>query len=249
MGIGKDIAEGMSALCDNLTIEIVETSWLDCWTSDGKLGPKLADGTLDACMTYSHGRGARDTLADFSLAILDDNKAAGLLTLLENGVPKVSGWDDLAGKTIIDVGGWAPTADGLGYVTNFCSNQPYSSNFTLKVGPENDDAMRMLREGQGDGVFLYADQAERYQCTSTDIAQEWNCSLWAGFGTDYAYVQTGQKGWAINGTTLAMTKPGSTVPGLINSCLASFMQTEEYYNICAKHGFVDNCYPNSFFPN
>ena len=79
--------------------------------------------------------------------------------------------------------------------------------------------------------------------------QEWNCSLWAGFGTDYAYVQTGQKGWAINGTTLAMTKPGSTVPGLINSCLASFMQTEEYYNICAKHGFVDNCYPNSFFPN
>ncbi|CAE7395711.1 MCAT [Symbiodinium natans] len=248
-GIGKDIADGMSALCDNLTIESVETGWLNCWTSDGKLGPLLENGTLDACMTYSHGRGLRDTLADWSLAILDDNKPAGLMTLLLNGKPVVSGMDDLAGKTIIDVGGWAPTADGLGYVTNKCTNQPYSSNYTLAVGPENDDAMRMLRNGEGDAVFLYADQAQLYQCAGADVAAEWDCSLWSGFGTEYAYVQTGQKGWAVNGTTLAMTKPGSAVPGLINSCLASFMETKEYYDICVKHGFESSCYTNSFFPS
>ena len=40
MGIGKDIADGMTAHCDNLTIESVQTDWLDCWTSDGQLGPK-----------------------------------------------------------------------------------------------------------------------------------------------------------------------------------------------------------------
>lgn len=41
-----------TALCENLTIEVVETNWLDCWTSTGTLGPKLVDGTLDACMTH-----------------------------------------------------------------------------------------------------------------------------------------------------------------------------------------------------
>ena len=43
------------------------------------------------------------------------------MTLLTNGVPSVSGCDDLAGKTVIDVGGCAPTADSLGYVTNMVS--------------------------------------------------------------------------------------------------------------------------------
>ncbi|OLQ14905.1 Malonyl-CoA-acyl carrier protein transacylase, mitochondrial [Symbiodinium microadriaticum] len=249
MGIGKDIADGMTAHCDNLTIESVQTDWLDCWTSDGQLGPKLADGTLDACMTYSHGRGSRDANADWSIAILDDNKPAGLMTLLTNGVPSVSGWDDLAGKTVIDVGGWAPTADGLGYVTNKCSNMPYSDSITLVVGPENDDAMNMLRNGTGDAVFIYADQAALYQCSAVgDATVSFNCSLWDGFGTEYAYVQTGQKGYAINGTTLAMTKPGSAVPGLINGCLASFMQTKEYYDVCVKNGMVGQCFPNSYFP-
>ena len=61
------------------------------------------------------------------------------MTLLENGLPKVSGMDDLAGKTVIDVVGWAPTADSLGFVTNKCTNQPYSQDFTLVIGPENDE--------------------------------------------------------------------------------------------------------------
>jgi len=256
-GFGKDIADGLTATCTDLTIEVVHANWSDCWSSagGGALGGKIVDGTLDACMTYSHTRGVRDDLADFSGAILDDNKAAGLMTLLEGGVPKVNGLNDLAGLTIIDVGGWAPTADGLSFVTNKCTGQGYSANLTVVVGDGNDAAMSMLRNGAGDAVFLYADQGHRFQCASdgtaaTDgIAVTWDCSLWAGLGTDYAYVQTGQKGYALNGTTLALAKKGSSAPALIDSCLASFMQTKDYYDICVKHGMVDDCYPNSFFPD
>ena len=36
-GIGKDIADGLTASCSNLTIEVVQTNWLDCWTADAYL--------------------------------------------------------------------------------------------------------------------------------------------------------------------------------------------------------------------
>ena len=42
-------------------------------------------------MTYTHTQGIRNDYADFSYGILDVNKAAGLLTLLENGMPKLDG--------------------------------------------------------------------------------------------------------------------------------------------------------------
>ena len=250
-GFGKDIADGLTATCDDLTIEVVQVPWSDCWISanGGSLGAAVDNGTIDACMTYTSTWGVRQDLADFSYAILDDNKAAGLMTLLQDGVPKVNGLSDLSGLKIIDVGGWAPTADGLGYVKNKCTDQGYSSNYTLLVGEGNDAAMTMLRNGEGDAVFIYADQASRYQCASSDIEQAWNCNLWDGFGTDYAYVQTGQFGYAKNGTTLALAKKGSTVSAQINSCLSDFLQTKAYYDICVKHDLVDSCYVNSFFPS
>ena len=172
-GFGKDFADGLTALCDDLEIVVVEERWDNCWSSDGggTLGAKVADGTLDGCMTYTHTKGVRDELADFSDAILQDNRPAGLLTLLDSeGVPKVGGMNDLDGKTIIDVGGWAPTADGLEVVTNFCTDELYSPNITLVVAKEgeeeglgaNDVAMKMLRDGEGDAIFIYADQAEEY---------------------------------------------------------------------------------------
>ena len=72
--------------------QVVQASWSDCWSSanGGTLGAKLDDSTLDACMTYTHTQGIRNVYADFSIAILSVNKAAGLLTLLENGMPKVN---------------------------------------------------------------------------------------------------------------------------------------------------------------
>merc|ERR1712193_276144 len=104
-------------MCGDIEIEVVYTPWNACWSSagGGTLGEGLDNGTLDACMTYTHTQGIRNKYADFSYGILEVNKAAGLLSVLEDGKPMVSGLDDLAGKKIVDVGGWAPTGDGLGF--------------------------------------------------------------------------------------------------------------------------------------
>lgn len=247
-GFGKDIADGMTAMCDELEIQVVETKWSNCWSSagGGTLGALLEDGSLDACMTYTHTQGIRNTYADFSYGILEVNKAAGLLSVLENGKPIVTGLDDLAGKTVVDVGGWAPTADGLGFVTNKCTDQKYSSDYTLLVGKNNDEALEMLLNGTADAMFVYADQAYNYQCKD-GVEKEWDCTLWDGFGTNFAYVQTGQFGYTNNGTTLAMTKKDSGIAEKVNPCLAKFMASKEYHDICVKYELTDSCYRNKFF--
>mmetsp|Transcript_11137 Transcript_11137/g.20893 ORF Transcript_11137/g.20893 Transcript_11137/m.20893 type:complete len:259 (-) Transcript_11137:22-798(-) len=198
-------------------------------------------------MTYTHTQGRRDELLEFSHGILEVNKAAGLLALLENGHPKVTGHDDLAGKKVVDVGGWAPTADALNSVENKCTGKQYSRNYELLVGDGNDEAMSMLLNGTADAMFLYADQAQKYQCEDNGVEATWNCDLWEGFGTKYAYVQTGQFGYAINGTTLAMARKGSGVVAKLNPCLAKFMETKGYYDICVKYDLVSSCYRNRFF--
>merc|ERR1712151_521734 len=77
----------------------------------------------------------------------------------------------------------------------------------------------------------------------------WNCSLWANFGTEYAYVQTGQFGHEINGTTLAIAPKGSGLAELLNPCIQSFLKTKAYYDICLKYDIAESCYTNEFFPN
>ena len=281
-GFGKDIADGMTALCDDVTIEVVYTNWANC-IGGGSLGVLIENGTLDACMTYTHAHGFRDQVADFSYAILNDNKPAGLMTLLVNGVPKVNGNSNLDGvkvscrseamflfltcflfsvmallkvtevchgpfAEVVDVGGWAPPEDTLSLVTNKCTDEKYSTNLNLQVAMGGyDEAMTILRNGSADAMYVYADMAEKAQCTP-GVAQDWNCTLWTGFGTEYAYVQTGQYGYMVNGTTLALTKKGSGVPELINSCLQRFMDTKDYYDLCVKYDFVSTCFPNSHFP-
>jgi len=229
---------------------VVETLWSNCWSSanGGSLGASLEDESLDACMTYTHTQGIRNVYADFSYGILEVNKAAGLLALLKDGKEdKVTGLSDLKGMTVVDVGGWAPTADGLGYVTNKCTGVKYSSDYNLTVGPSNDESLKMLFNGTADAMFVYADQAYNYQCKDDGVEKTWNCSLWNGFGTKYAYVQTGQFGYVVNGTTLALSKKGTGVPEKVNPCLAKFMETQQYHDICVKHGLTDSCYPNEFF--
>jgi len=251
-GFGKDFADAMTALCDDVEVNMVYEQWKNCWIDDdgGMVGESVSNGTLDGCATYTHTAGVRDDKADFSDAILQDNQAAGLLTLLnEDGLPKVSGMEDLSGRKIIDVGGWAPTADGLGFVTNQCTNEKYSKDLTLLMAEgevANDVAMQMLRDGEGDAIFIYANQAEEY--TKCPEGSAWNCTLWEGFGTDYAYVQTGQFGYAINGTTLSLSNKGSGIREKLRPCMSKVMGTKEYYEICEKHGVTKVCYPNSFFP-
>merc|ERR1719210_905040 len=113
--------------------------------------------------------------------------------------------------------------------------------------------MKMLRDGEADAMFLYADQAYNYECDETGKTHSgaeptWDCSLWANFGVEYAYVQTGQFGHAINGTTLAISKKGSGLADLLNPCIQKFMKTKEYFDVCVKHDMVPSCYKNEFFP-
>lgn len=131
------------------------------------MGELVDNATFDGCMTNTHTHGIRNDFVDFSCGILKLNKAAGLLTMLDDdGFPLVNGMDDLAGKTVVDVGGWAPTADGLDFVENKYNGTQYSSEYTILYGDENDESMRMsLRNGTADAMFVYADQAHNYQCT------------------------------------------------------------------------------------
>jgi hypothetical protein len=271
-GFGKDVGEAVGAICQ-YDVTFVQTNWKHCWDSEGYkaapdsspgIGRGLLDGWYHGCSTYTHSQGVRNRFMEFSDSILDSNKPAGLLTLLnKDGTPKVDGLSNLAGKTIVDVGGWMPTADGLMFVENKCTGQKYaprcstagcSEGYTLVVGEGNDAAMKMLRNGEADAMFVYADQAYNYECGGNGKAKysgavaSWDCELWKGFGAEYAYVQTGQFGHTINGTTLAISKTGSGLADLLNPCIAKLLQTKEYYNICVKHDLVSSCYKNQFFP-
>lgn len=65
---------------------------------------------------------------DFSEAILKDDKPAGLITRLnKDGEPAVKGTNDLRdlSSKIADVVNWAPTEDGLSFVTNSCTGKKF----------------------------------------------------------------------------------------------------------------------------
>jgi hypothetical protein len=58
-------------------------------------------------MTYTHSAGVRNRCLEFSQAILDDNKSAGILTRLdEDGIPVISGLSNLGGVTVVDLPGF-----------------------------------------------------------------------------------------------------------------------------------------------
>mmetsp|Transcript_9222 Transcript_9222/g.16612 ORF Transcript_9222/g.16612 Transcript_9222/m.16612 type:complete len:387 (+) Transcript_9222:68-1228(+) len=252
-GFGHDMALAMGESC-GWDVTVVQADWEECWNA-GRIGPSLLNGVYHACMTYTHTAGERNRFLEFSHAILMENKPGGILTRLVDGVPVVDGSSDLSGKTVVDVVGWAPTSDTLSIVENKCTKGRFV-NFTM-VTPEippganpNDVAMAMLRSGKVDAMWVYADQAKNYQCDHLHgITPEWNCSLWAGLGTEYAYIQTGQFGHVYNGTTLAMGRKGSGIKEIVDPCLDEFLKTEGYYSLCAKHGLTDICYPNEFFPS
>merc|ERR1719171_2143330 len=104
-------------------------------------------------MTYTHTVGTRPRYMDFTYGILSANKPAGLLVLLgPDGKPTIDPMsDDMTGKKIVDVAGWAPTADGLALVTNDCTGNRWLGMEILTPDEAgNDAAMAMLRNGQAD---------------------------------------------------------------------------------------------------
>merc|ERR1719324_1143571 len=176
-GFGHDVAKGLESVCD---IEVVtrQAAWSECW-GDNKIGDKLDAGAFHGCMTYTHTAGTRNRYMDFSYGILQANKPAGILTRLgTDGKPVIDPKSDLSGMKIVDVKGWAPTADGLSLVNNWCTNKRYTG-FTILTPTEdgNDAAMRMLRSGEADGMFVYADQAYNYRPGQEGVTATWDEAL------------------------------------------------------------------------
>jgi hypothetical protein len=99
-----------------------------------------------------HTVGQRNRFLEFSEPILNLNKPAGILTRLNaDGSPHISGTSDLTGMQMVDVVGWAPTADGLAFVKNSCSGDISFNNGnydiiapTFDTGNANDDALKTL---------------------------------------------------------------------------------------------------------
>lgn len=116
----------------------------------------------------------------------------------------------------------------------------------------NDRALLAVLEGKADALWIYADQAANYQCASGETQEGWDCNLWAGFGTTFAYLQVGMFGWMKNGTTVSISKKGSGVSEIIDSCLVKFQKTQEFYEVCKKehgdppHSQLNTCIPNDF---
>jgi len=250
-GIGNDIAKGLPSVCD-IDVEVTEVRWSDCW-GDAVIGDGVATGELHGCMTYTHTFGARNRFCEFSAPILMDNKPAGILVRLDaNGNPEVDGNSDLSGLKVVDVVGWAPTADTLALAENKCTKQRFTGftmvKPTVDTGNANNDALKTLLDGGADAMWVYADQVKSYQC-GPGVSPNWDCDMWALFGTKFAYVQTGLFGHAKAGTTLALSKKGSGLAEILNPCIEKFLKTQAYYDICKKHGFEDSCFPNEFFPS
>lgn len=144
-------------VCD-IDVYTVQTQWSRCWQGD-KIGEGLAQGEMHGCTTYTHASGVRNRYLEFSDAILEDNKAAGILTRLdENGNPAIDGNSDLSGVKVVDVVGFAPTMDNLALLNNFCTGGKFL-DYEFVVAPEptefpNDDALRVLLDGGADAMFV-----------------------------------------------------------------------------------------------
>lgn len=248
-GFSPDFAKGLEEICA-IDIEVVQASWAECWGSD-KIGPGLLNANYHGCAAYTHTKGVRNRYLEFTKPILAMNKAAGILTRLENGEPVVSGSSNLSGVTVGDVAGWAPTSDVLVTSTNLCTDQKFS-NFTIKKSATekpNDDTLRMLLNGTVDAVWIYADQADYYSsaCANNSNQDGWDCALWSKFGTEFAYIQTGIYDYMQAGTTFATSKKGSGLAKTLDPCISEFLKKKEYKDLCYKYGKENDCFQNRYF--
>lgn len=260
VGVGADMITAMGKHC-GFDVAIMQVKWADCWGKN-EIGPGLREGWYHGCMTYTHATGVRNRYVEFTNSWAKPNKPSGLIVKLVDGRPLFNGFDSLHGRTIVDVTGWAPTADTLYFVKNQCTGKAYKG-FKIIQGSDiepnkpkdakgpNDRALLAVLEGKADAMWIYGDQAANYQCPPGTVEDGWNCDLWSGFGKTFAYVQSGMFGWMHNGTTIAMSKKGSGVAGFLDDCFEKFRQTEEFYKVCATkyhgHSQVQTCIPNEYF--
>jgi hypothetical protein len=213
-------------------------------------GVAIKQATLHGCMTYTHLFGARERIFEFTHAWTKAaSKAAGLITRLVAGKPVISPTSLLTGVNVVDVTGFAPTADLIGAAYNDCvDGKPIFDlngiNFISPAGDGNFEAMKVLKDGGADVLWVYAEQAE--DCMADLTAS--GCENWGGFGTEYAFIHMGlivQN----NGTTVAMSKKGSGLGDVLNPCIQKVLKTQEYQQLCQTGGHpVDmKCFENEFF--
>jgi len=269
IGVGVDMVRAMADHC-GFRVEIIQAHWSDCWNGN-EIGQGLLEGWYHGCMTFTHAAGVRNRYLEFTNSWARLNKPSGIITRLDaSGAPHLRGNDSLAGKTIVDVTGWAPTADTLHFVSNECTGEKFDHTFRVvqgddielpKTGPwaasmamgANDKALLAVLNGLADGMWVYGDQANNYHCKEGAWQDGWNCKLWNRLGKDFAYVQSGMFGWMHNGTTVAMAKKGTGIAQMLDGCLDSFLQTKEYLEVCKvmhgdpAHSQLKNCIPNKYF--
>ena len=125
---------------------------------------------------------------------------------------------DYTNVKLADVAGWAPTPDSFEFNFNYCDGGKQfvpPANGIIKPSGEDGNvaAIRGLRDGDYDALYIYADQIYNFINSGNDIAN--------GFGTDFAYIHTGLDQWSINGTTLAISKRGSGLKQVLDPCIAA----------------------------
>jgi hypothetical protein len=262
--------------CKKLDIKMVQDQWDRMWydhksdTQEGgfeflharQRGSKLGDGVnygiYHAGMTYTHLKGLRPRMGEFSNAITKPTaQPAGILVKLDSdGKPMVSPTSDLSGETIVDVVGYAPTTDTLSVVNNWCNGGTFFNadavNWVYPTEEGNAAAMALFKSSDAKLMYVYADQPN--DCKGANFAADSDCNGWEGLGTEYALLHGGLSA-NINGTTIGFTKTNSGVSELLNPCIQSVMKTAEYYEICKAplrppdqmSNNLAVCYPNSYW--
>jgi hypothetical protein len=271
-GFGPDVAEGLMEVCD-IEITTIQAGWEECWDYDDFIGSSLLAGYYMGCETYTHTVGVRNRYVEFSDPILDSNKEAGIMARLDmNMTPMVSPSSDLSDVTIIDVSGWAPTADSTVVLTNDCTGDYFTVDISGTgnvIGSADiaDDCTGDFCDNANDvaiyglfnmnasstTVYLYADQAYNYMaaCAVDETLAGVNCDLWNQLGQPggYAFIHMGMPEFAYAGTTLSLSKKGSGLSDILNPCIALYLETESYYDVCNKWNMTDSCFANEYFPD
>ena len=122
-GLIVDITKGMSEICA-FDVVHVQTDWDECWY-EGKIGTDLKNGVFHGCMSYTHTKGVRNRYLDFTHAVTSKGAAGFLVRLDADGKPEVDPMSDLSDKKVVDITGWAPTVDGMLYVSNECTGEAF----------------------------------------------------------------------------------------------------------------------------
>ena len=235
-GFAVEFAKALPSVC-NIDVKVTQSSWDSCFQEDTKEWDavnnkvKKVNGlgfgmqsNFHGCIGYSKSP-VRSRYLEFSESIVK-YKASGILTRLDSGGnPHVNGKSNLDGKKIVNVLGWAPDTNAFEGVKNSCGGNKKFSNYKF-IDPVYDsenaptDALRTLLDGSADAMWTSAEIAGSYKikCNSS-TSQEFNCTLWNRFGTDFAYIHTGMLIRRYIGTTLAISNKGSGLSKILNPCI------------------------------